>query len=64
MLGSAGVGDTSILWRRLDQPGEQRYRRVDAALYRYESAGGFAAELRVNGEGFVTRYGNFWQAEG
>jgi len=46
------------------EPLDQHYRRVDAALYRYESTGGFAAELRVNGEGFVTRYGNFWQAEG
>src|SRR5438552_19181141 len=39
------------------EPLEQRYRRIDDATYRYESAGGkFIAELRVNAAGFVTRY--------
>ena len=46
------------------EPLEQRYRRIDDATYRYESAGGkFIAELRVNAAGFVTRYPNVWQVE-
>ena len=46
------------------QPLAQLYRRIDVAVYRYESAGGsFATELQVNAAGFVTRYPNFWQAE-
>jgi len=47
------------------EPLEQLYRRIDAATYRYESAGGrFVTELRVNGAGFVTHYPGFWQIEG
>jgi hypothetical protein len=43
---------------------EQRYRRIDAHSYRYESAGGrFVADLQVNEAGFVTEYGEFWRAE-
>jgi uncharacterized protein len=43
---------------------EQRYRRLDAVTYRYESAGGaFTTELRVNAAGFVTLYPNFFEAE-
>ncbi len=46
------------------EPLEQTYRRIDAATYRYESAGGrFVAELRVNAAGFVTEYPGFWQVE-
>jgi hypothetical protein len=46
------------------EPLDQRYRRIDASTYRYESAGGrFVAELQVNAAGFVTRYPNVWQAE-
>ncbi|MDZ7344355.1 MAG: putative glycolipid-binding domain-containing protein [candidate division KSB1 bacterium] len=46
------------------EPLSQRYRRIDAATYRYESAGGrFVADLQVNDIGFVTRYPNFWQVE-
>ena len=46
------------------EPLEQRYRRIDDATYRYESAGGkFVAELRVNAAGFVTHYPNVWQVE-
>jgi hypothetical protein len=46
-------------------PLEQLYRRVGAATYHYESAGGkFATDLRVNAAGFVTRYPDFWQVEG
>jgi hypothetical protein len=46
------------------EPLAQRYRRLDATTYRYESAGGeFVAELRVNAAGFVTRYADYWEAE-
>jgi hypothetical protein len=46
------------------EPLEQRYRRLDAATYRYESAGGsFVTELQVNGVGFVTHYPGFGQIE-
>lgn|SRR5262245_23153587 len=43
---------------------EQRYRRLDEATYRYESAGGkFVTELRVNRAGFVTSYPTIWEVE-
>ncbi len=46
------------------EPLDQRYRRIDVATYRYESAGGrFVTELQVNAAGLVTRYPNFWQVE-
>lgn len=46
------------------EPLNQRYRRVDATTYRYESAGGaFVTELQVNEAGLVTLYPNFWQVE-
>jgi uncharacterized protein len=46
------------------EPLEQIYRRIDAATYRYESAGGsFVTDLAVDEEGFVTRYPGFWQAQ-
>jgi hypothetical protein len=49
----------SFALERLDQ----RYRRIDADRYRYESAGGaFVAELEVNSAGFVTHYPNFCEA--
>ena len=45
------------------EPLAQRYRRIDAATYRYESAGGrFVTELRVNPAGFVTSYPDVWRA--
>jgi hypothetical protein len=50
----------SFTLERLDQ----RYSRLDATRYRYESAGGsFVTELDVNSKGFVTRYPNFCEAE-
>lgn len=46
------------------EPLEQVYRRINAATYRYESAGGkFVRELEVDAAGFVTRYPEFWQME-
>lgn len=41
----------------------QVYRRTGELTYRYESTTGFAAELEVNAEGFVTNYPGIWQAE-
>jgi len=46
------------------EPLEQRYRRVAAPTYRYESGDGtFATDLEVNEAGFVTRYPGSWEAE-
>lgn len=46
------------------EPLDQRYRRLDAATYRYESAGGtFATDLQVSTAGFVTLYPHFFQVE-
>lgn len=60
--------ETRAAWLRFPsftlEPLEQLYRRIDAATYRYESAGGrFVTELQVNAAGFVTHYPNFWQVE-
>jgi hypothetical protein len=50
----------SFALERLDQ----RYRRIDADRYRYESAGGaFVTELEVNSAGFVTAYPDFCVVE-
>lgn len=41
---------------------DQRYTRLDATRYRYESAGGaFVAELEVDELGLVIRYGEWWR---
>lgn len=46
------------------EPLYQLYRRVDEAIYRYESGGSqFVADLEVNQAGFVTNYPGIWQAE-
>jgi len=45
------------------EPFEQTYFRVGTTAYRYESAGGFAADLEVDDVGFVTRYGDIWHVE-
>lgn len=46
------------------EPLEQRYRRLAADTYRYESLGsGFSADLRVNAAGLVTLYPGFFDAE-
>ena len=47
------------------EPLEQVYRRLAPARYAYESAAGrFRAELEVDGDGLVTRYGDYWAALG
>jgi len=46
------------------EPLEQTYRRIDAATYRYTSAGGrFTADLTVNEAGLVTVYPGLAEAE-
>jgi hypothetical protein len=46
------------------EPLPQVYRRLDAATYRYESAGGrFVRDLAVDDAGFVTHYPDFFVAE-
>jgi hypothetical protein len=46
------------------KPLEQKYRRIDAKTYRYESLGGkFIKKLTVNSLGFVTHYPGFWKIE-
>jgi len=43
---------------------DQKYRRISADKYGYESAGGsFVTELEVNSAGLVTRYPGFFEAE-
>jgi hypothetical protein len=45
-------------------PLEQVYTRTSENQYRYESAGGrFRADLDVDAQGVVMRYGSFWQME-
>jgi uncharacterized protein len=61
-------GEAQAAWLRFPdftlEPLAQRYRRLDAATYHYESAGGaFVTELQVNGAGFVARYADLWEAE-
>lgn len=46
------------------EPATQLYRRLDESTYRFESDGGrFAADLKVDPNGFVTSYSGLWQAE-
>ncbi|HYJ80929.1 MAG TPA: putative glycolipid-binding domain-containing protein [Longimicrobiaceae bacterium] len=45
------------------EPLDQRYRRIDASIYRYESTGGFVRELQVSDAGLVTLYPGFFAAE-
>jgi hypothetical protein len=41
---------------------DQRYTRLDARRYRYESAGGaFTAEIEVDDNGVVARYSDLWE---
>lgn len=65
-IGAAGI--VKAAWLRFPsfslEPLEQVYRRLDAASYRYESAGGrFVTELQVNAAGFVIEYPDLWLME-
>lgn len=67
-LATGEEADVRAAWLRFPsftlEPLEQRYRRIDAASYRYESAGGsFVAKLQVNEAGFVTEYPDLWRIE-
>jgi hypothetical protein len=47
------------------EPLDQTYCRTGEATYRYESdAGAFTRDLRVNTDGFVIEYPDFWRIEG
>jgi hypothetical protein len=57
--------DMTAVWVRPDlaiEPLPQRYTRLDASRYRYESGAGytFAAEIVVDGFGLVERYPDAW----
>ena len=46
------------------EPLDQKYTRLQADKYLYESAGGkFRRELTVDDYGFVLEYPDFWKAE-
>jgi hypothetical protein len=66
-LAVGGAARVRAAWLRFPsfalEPFEQTYTRLGPTRYRYESAGGFAAELDVDEAGFVTRYGDIWEAE-
>lgn len=61
------AADVRAAWLRFPsftlEPFAQTYRRLAATTYRYESAGGFVAELEVDATGLVRRYADIWQAE-
>jgi len=61
--------DVEALWVRYPELElerlPQRYTRLGERRYRYESAGGaFVAELEVDVNGLVVRYGELWQRIG
>ena len=63
---SLAVGESApvtAVWIRFPsltiEPLEQRYTRVAANVYRYESPN-FAADVEVDEEGLVVRYGEVW----
>jgi hypothetical protein len=67
-LAVAGAREVKAAWLRFPsftlEPLDQRYQRLDATTYRYQSGGGrFVRELAVNEAGFVTVYPGFWQVE-
>ncbi|MCY1040425.1 putative glycolipid-binding domain-containing protein [Corallococcus sp. bb12-1] len=58
--------DVTAAWVRLPDLSlerlEQRYTRLSASLYRYESAGGaFVAEVDTDAQGLVTHYPPGWE---
>ena len=62
-----GAADVRAAWLRFPsfalEPFEQTYRRLGPHAYRYQSAGGFTADLEVDDAGFVMRYGDIWTAD-
>jgi hypothetical protein len=61
------AADVAAAWLRFPsfalERFEQTYRRLGPTAYRYQSAGGFSADLDVDDAGFVTRYADVWRAE-
>ena len=45
------------------EPLVQKYQRLEEHLFRYESASGFTADLKVNALGFVLDYPGGWKTE-
>jgi hypothetical protein len=62
-----GEAEVRAAWLRFPSfelaPLAQTYRRLGPSTYRYESEGGFTAELEVNASGLVTLYPGLWRAE-
>ena len=62
------TAEVNAAWLRFPEfelePLPQVYKRLDEFTYHYESSGGsFVSELKVNGVGFVTSYGDLWRAD-
>jgi uncharacterized protein len=67
-LASGSSAPVRAAWLRFPDfalvPLDQVYTRVSEHRYRYESRGGqFTADLEVDDQGIVLRYGSLWQAE-
>jgi hypothetical protein len=67
-LGIGQAAEVKAAWLRFPnfslEPLEQTYHRIGESAYRYESAkGSFVTELKLNKQGFVTHYPNFWREE-
>ena len=68
-LAVGAAHDVPAAWVRVPsldvEPLPQRYARIAERRWRYESRGGaFAAELDVDDDGLVTRYGGIWETLG
>jgi hypothetical protein len=68
-LAIGASADVRSAWLRLDpeprlEPLHQRYHRVSADTYRYESPShAFSGEIRVNEAGLVVSYSGLWEVE-
>ena len=65
-LGVGESAETDALWVRFPELAlerlPQRYTRTGEFRYTYESRGGaFRAELEVDAQGLVVRYGDIWK---
>jgi hypothetical protein len=65
-LGVGQVAEVTAAWVKLPSLGvaplRQTYRRVEAGLYRYDAPDLlFGAELEVDADGVVQRYGDLWR---
>jgi hypothetical protein len=67
-ISRSGAAEFSVAWFDLTEdklvPLLQRYRRVDARHYAYESPQGpYSATLKMSGSGFVAVYPDLWEME-